>query len=478
MNDASIKKMFSKEKSIPIVLQSEAAECSLACLAMIASYHGSDIDLLGLRAKNDISLRGSTLSSLIDAAAQINLISRALTLEIDEIDKLNLPCILHWDMNHFVVLVSAHKKRFVLHDPAIGRVEADLKEVSSKFTGVALELSPAKSFKRAKIKVSKSISLRSMIGGVDGGGYAAWQILILSICLEIIIMAGPFYMQWIMDSVLPSLDVSLLSMLGIAFLLLGIFRVIIYAARSWAITWVGGLINVQWSANMFNHLIKLAFNYFERRHVGDIQSRFGSIKTIQNTITTQFVSVVIDSIMSILIVALMLSYSIKLTALVVISIIVYIVFRYIILGLLKRESEAFVISSAKEQSYLLESIRGVQPLKLANQQSSRSSRFYNYLVATNNSDLKLKRLKILSESFNELIFGILRVSLIWISALYVIDGNFTAGMMVAFIAYSDIFISRASRLADSWNDFKLLDVHIHRDLPPLAVPVETSKVRG
>ncbi|WP_313690352.1 cysteine peptidase family C39 domain-containing protein, partial [Pantoea sp.] len=147
MTNGEMKELFSRlhislRRRMPVILQTEAAECGLACLAMIARWYRLPADLRLLRQHSGISSRGATLRTVIDTAAVAGMKSRALRLEMDNLRALKLPCILHWDLNHFVVLVAVRRNRVVIHDPAAGHRVLGMQEVSLHFTGVALELWP------------------------------------------------------------------------------------------------------------------------------------------------------------------------------------------------------------------------------------------------------------------------------------------------------------------------------------------------
>ncbi|MFC7538480.1 cysteine peptidase family C39 domain-containing protein [Siccirubricoccus deserti] len=137
---------FGGRRRLPSILQTEAAECGLACLAMIASYHGHRIDLNTLRRRHPVSLRGVTLRGLIQLASQLHLASRPVRYELEDIRELTLPAIVHWDLNHFVVLKAVTAKGVVVHDPATGVKTLTLETASKHLTGIALELSPAEGF--------------------------------------------------------------------------------------------------------------------------------------------------------------------------------------------------------------------------------------------------------------------------------------------------------------------------------------------
>ncbi len=466
---------FGARKRLPVILQTEAAECGLACLAMVARYYGHDLDLPGLRRKAALSLKGANLKRVIEIAGQLQLDTRPLRLELEELPQLKTPCLLHWNLNHFVVLKQATSKGIVIHDPAQGVRRLTLDEASKHFTGVALELWPAANF--TKTKAREKISLRALAGEVHGAKRALSQILLLALGLEILVLAGPFYMQFVLDQVFPSGDHGLLTLLGIGFLLLTVFQVAVTAMRAWSITWISATLNVQWVGNLFGHLLRLPLDYFEKRHVGDVVSRFGSVQTIQRTLTTQFVSAILDGVMSVLTLGLMAFYSLRLTLLVIAAFLLYALLRWGIFKPLRRATEDHIVYAARQQSDLLESIRGMQPLKLANQQDHRRARYANAQVETINREIGIQRLSIGFQAGNGLIFGIERVVLIWLAALLVLKGAFSAGMLVAFVAYADQFTRRAAGLIDQWNDFRMLGLHAER-VADIALTPQEAQLEG
>jgi ATP-binding cassette subfamily B protein RaxB len=451
---------FGWRRALPMMLQTEAAECGVACLAMVARFHGHDVDLVGLRRRFSTSLKGATLARVMAMAGQLGLTCRPLKLELEELAQLKTPCVLHWDLNHFVVLKRVGKRSVVIHDPACGIRKLSLREVSAHFTGVALELSPAADF--APVVERQAVSLRALTGTVRGLLPALGQILLLALALEVFALVGPFYMQWVLDQVLVSADRDLLTLLGLGFIGVAIFSAIITAARSWAVTWLGATLNVQWASNLFNHLMHLPLDWFEKRHVGDVVSRFGSIQTIQRTLTTQFIGSLLDGVMSLVTLVVMAFYSLGLTALVIGLFAAYGLLRWAFFNPLRRANEEQIVYGARQQSELLESIRGAMPIKLANKQDERLGRYANATVETANRSIGIQRLGIAFTLGNQLMFGIGRVAMIWIAAVLALDGKFSAGMLIAFIAYADQFTSRAAGLIDKWVDFSMLKLHAER----------------
>lgn len=203
------------KKKIKVVLQSEAAECGIACVVMLASYFGHGIGLSEARRRFRVSLKGAKLSQLIAMAQNLGMSARPVRLEMEHVPDLKLPCIIHWRLNHFVVLTSVSGKNMTIIDPAIGERRVSISEFSDSFTGVALEATPAFGFK--KKKRPPPVSLSELTGPVHGLRTSLAQIAFLSIGLQVLLAIAPFYMQWVVDHALVSADTNLLAVLGLAF---------------------------------------------------------------------------------------------------------------------------------------------------------------------------------------------------------------------------------------------------------------------
>ena len=177
-------------RRVPMLLQSDDAECGLACLAMIASHHGMQIDLATLRQRFPLSLKGMTMVDLTRIAGQLQMNPRALRAELGHLPQLQLPCVLHWNLNHFVVLTEVRGNGVVIHDPSRGVRRLSMDEVSKSFTGVVLELTPAADFKPGVTK--QSVTLRQLLGHVNGLKRSLLQIFALALALEAFMLVSPF----------------------------------------------------------------------------------------------------------------------------------------------------------------------------------------------------------------------------------------------------------------------------------------------
>ncbi|HEX7383007.1 MAG TPA: peptidase domain-containing ABC transporter [Burkholderiaceae bacterium] len=446
---------------LPLVLQTEAAECGLACLAMVAAHHGLRTDLPTLRQRFALSLKGSTLADLVRMAGALQLNGRALRLEPDQLAQLQLPCVLHWDLNHFVVLREVGAGGVVIHDPALGVRRLALGEAARHFTGVALELLPAADF--APRSERRRLRLRQLVGRVAGLRRALARIVVLALALEFFVLLAPFFLQWVVDGVLVSADRDLLATLGVGFALLVLLQAATAAIRSWAVLVLSCTLNLQWLGNVFAHLLRLPVDWFEKRHQGDVLSRFGAVRRIQETLTTSFVEALLDGLMVVATLAMMALYSPLLSAIALGAVALYGLLRWAFFAPLREATAEAIVHDAKTASHFLESLRGVQAIKLFARQHDRRSRYLNLVVDAMNADIATRRLGIAFATGQRLLVGIERVAVIWVGALLVLDSHgFTVGMLFAFIAYQEQFAQRVTALIDKAVELKMLGLQGER----------------
>ena len=451
---------FWRSKRLPLLLQTEAAECGLACLCMVASYWGHKLDIASMRRRFSVSLKGVTLKGLMTMAQGLALQTRPLKLDMEHLPDLKLPCVLHWDLNHFVVLKSVSTTHAVIHDPAVGERRLSLADIAKHFTGVALELTPTAEF--VKKQETQDFSLFSLMGRVIGLKRGLTQLLLLGLALQVCALAAPFYMQWLVDEALLAADRDLITVLGCGFLLLVLVQTSIGAVRSWITTVLATNLNFQWLGNAFAHLMKLPLPYFEKRHTGDIVSRFGSIQTMQRSMTTQFVEGVIDGVLVIGTFIMMILYSIKLAAVACIAVLLYVVLRWIIFRALREANAEQIIHAAKQQTHFLESVRGVQSVRLFHRAEQRRSGWMNALADQFNAELRIAKLSVTYQTANTFLFGAERIIVIWLAALAVLDNQFSVGMLFAFISYKDQFSQRMASLIDKLFELRMLRLHGER----------------
>ncbi len=457
---AANKLEFWSRKSLPVIIQSEAAECGLASLAMVAGYHGYRTDLTRLRQRFSISIEGCTLLDIMHFAEKLHLTSRPLRIELEDLDALQAPAILHWDMNHFVVLKKANEKRIVIHDPAGGEKTFTMEEASKHFTGVALELTPTKDFEKKEQKASLRFS--DFWSRITGLKRSLLLIFMLSILLQVFTLAAPYYIQLVIDDVILTGDTSLLTVLAIGFFLVLLFEIATNALRGFTLLHFGNQMNIQLGANLFHHLVRLPIAYFEKRHMGDVVSRFGSLQQVKQLLTTGVIEAIIDGLMAIITLAMIFFYSPMLSAVVLVAVITYAIIRMVMYKPFRNISEQEIMARAEENSNFMETVRGIQTIKLFGSEVKREGQWQNRYASAINHNIRLGNFKIGYDAINRALFGIENIIVVYLAAHLVIAGGFSTGMLFAFMSYKRQFMDKTANLIEKLIEFKMLGLHFDR----------------
>lgn len=448
------------QRRVPVIHQTETAECGLACLAMICGHFGKNIDLIYLRRKFNLSARGATLAGINGIAEQLGMATRALSLELDELRVLKTPCILHWDFSHFVVLVSVKRNRYVLHDPARGIRYISREEMSRYFTGVALEVWPGSEFQSETLQTR--ISLRSLINSIYGIKRTLAKIFCLSVVIEAINLLMPVGTQLVMDHAIPAGDRGLLTLISAALMFFILLKAATSTLRAWSSVVMSTLINVQWQSGLFDHLLRLPLAFFERRKLGDIQSRFDSLDTLRATFTTSVIGFIMDSIMVVGVCVMMLLYGGYLTWIVLCFTTIYIFIRLVTYGNYRQISEECLVREARAASYFMETLYGIATVKIQGMVGIRGAHWLNMKIDAINSGIKLTRMDLLFGGINTFVTACDQIVILWLGAGLVIDNQMTIGMFVAFSSFRGQFSERVASLTSFLLQLRIMSLHNER----------------
>ncbi len=447
-------------KTPRLITQSEVAECGLACVAMVANAHGHDLDLAAMRRRYGSSLKGMSLGRMIDIARDLGLNARALRAEVPHLAAARLPCILHWGFNHFVVLLRMTRRGADLLDPARGRVTVPHHEIERQFTGILLELTPQPGFR--PIAERRRVTLSAITGPVTGLRRVLVQVLLLAGAIELISLLLPLQLQWLVDGSIAADDAASLLVAASVFLTAILVQSGLLTVRGWVIAWFSASLNTQWVNNLFAHLLRLPIDYFGKRHMGDILSRFTSVRTVQATLTGAFVETILNGVVSIATMALLASYSGRLAVVVVATLAAYVACRWVFYRRLWTLNEEQLVYAARQQSELMESVRGIQAIKLANKEGQRWARLAGATGAAAERDMQAQQIGAMVMAICNGLFQAQRVLLLSLGAWLISTGDLSMGKLVAFVAFSEQFSARASSLVDKLIGVRMLRLHAER----------------
>ncbi|MDP1932638.1 MAG: peptidase domain-containing ABC transporter [Gammaproteobacteria bacterium] len=452
--------LFRPRHSLPTILQSERAECGLACIAMVSSWFGRRIDLNTLRREYPISARGASLSDILNIATALDLNTRPLKVELQDLQSLQLPAVLHWDMTHFVVVKKVTASAIVIHDPAVGERRYSMAEVSRHFTGIAVEFSPGVAFKsQTQLMRSRLIDLFERYPGFHT---AVTQLFLLSLLLQLASIGSAFYMQLVIDEGLAKQDRDFLTVLAIGFFMLGMTTVAMTYARAQVQLYFSNQLGFQMVSNVFHHLISLPVEYFERRHVGDLVSRFGSIREIRRIITEDLITVVLDGLFALLTLAVMFYFNVMLASVVLVFVTIVTVFKIALIPKIQVLQEQKIVADAVTSTNLMENMRTIEIIKFYCRELPRIMLWRNYYADQINTNVVLTRFTINIDAVYGLLFALENVLVVYLAAMLVLEGQITLGFLTAFVALKGNFSSSIRSFIEKIVQIRLVKLQLER----------------
>jgi len=445
---------------VPVVLQQERAECGLACLAMIAGYFGRETDLGALRQEFGVSGKGSTAHDLLGLAGRLQLIARPVRLSLSEVPELQLPAVLHWRLNHFVVLVGASRRSFLIHDPATGKRKVDLAEFDESFTGVALEVMTAKDFVPHKDRRRKTIF--EYVGSFSHFYRYLSLILLLLLVSQALALVPSIATQLVIDEVVLGQDRDWLyrALGGMAIVMLA--ATLLDGLRGWISLYAGTRMTADSTVRLINHLFSLPTAFIQHRHLGDLMSKLESLSPIRLAVTEHGVSVMAQAVVLLTTLIIMFLYSPWLTAVSIVGLSATMILTISLLPRIRRLNEQALIHHAAQNSSLVESLRAYETMQGLGLNDVRRLHWQRSFLRATRAHVAKGKLTILRAAAGGVVSAGEQVAFLAIGVAGVLDKQVTLGVLFAFIVLRGRFGGAAIALTDLLQRFLLLKVHTER----------------
>ena len=456
-------RLFHSDK-LPMILQAEAAECGLACLAMVAAAHGQRHTLSDLRRKFSASLKGTTLKSVMDMADGLGMVGRPLRLEVDELVSLKPPCVLHWNLAHYVVLKKAWNGPggvwAIIHDPARGVRKVAPAEIGRSFTGVALELTPTPAFTKKKhIERVRLTDMWSTLKGLKG---PVIQLFMLALVVQVIGVFSPMLNQLIIDDAISKGDMDLLTTIGMGMVILLLIQTGIGLLQGFVGMYLGTQLSFQMQSNLLRHALRLPVAWFEKRHIGDIMSRFGSLGPVQGFLTSVPIGATLNVIMLVVGGTMAVLYSPLLFGCVIATMLIPLIVQAVTFPWVRRKTDEGISLGAVASTTFMETLRGARTFKLFGKERERVSQWQNDTAASVNNSVTMQRVGLWGGAGLGIVTGLQGVAVWWLGAKQVIDGTMSLGMLMAFQSYAGQFSGALSGLIGLYFQWKTLELHLER----------------
>lgn len=459
-----------RRRRVPLVRQAEVAECGLACLAMALAYHSKPTNLRELRARYGFAMHGASLATLMQVAHQLGFAARPLKCELEALRYLERPCILHWDLQHFVVLADVRGDTAIVHDPAFGIRKMKLGEVAGHFTGVALELRPVGPLPGAGAQ--RPLRLLDFVRDMGGLGRALFAMALLAGLSQLALLTLPLFSRAMIDVVIGQQVWELLPYLLSAWAVALGLQAGLDAIRASFSLHANSNYGLQARLAIFRHLLNLPVQYFERRGLGDIQQRFRALDDILRVVTEGALTAVLDGAFCILGLAFIFSYS---GTLALVTVGTLAVLAAVVLKTTPAQTARFeqtMDAMGKEANVLLESVRGAQTLKLLSAESRRAAQYGNASVELTNAQISAATLGIGVGTATAMIQGAGQMVSLGIGALLVSQGKTSLGTLFAFQTYQFLVLSRFQSSILGWTRLRTVSANLERVQDIICEPPE------
>ena len=443
---------------VPLILQSRRTECGLAALTMVASHFGHDLDLTTMRHR--FGDERPDLRSMLAVANSLGLIGRPLRLGIAEMQKLRLPAVLHWEFDHFVVVIKVNRQRIVIHDPAAGRRVLDWTQVGSAFTGVAVE------FTRAPDFVGRSARqlppLRGLVKSFRGLPRYLFGMLFLLIATQLLSLAPPVVTQLLIDEVVLGQDRIWLHrvIVGLAFVMLA--AVLIDTLRRRIALFTGMRIATDSTTLIIRHLLRLPAATVGRRSVGDLMSRVDSVQPLRIALTETSLLFVVQSTVMLATLALMLVYSRLLTAISVGAVVAIAFLQAVVLPRSRALNAEQVVGAARAGNSLIESLRAYTAVNAMGLGTQRLAHWQHGFVTAVNAETRKQQLVVIAGAGQGVITVFEYALFLAVGIGGVLDRQFTLGVLFAFLSLRGTLMSATIELLGAVRQLFLVRTHVER----------------
>lgn len=458
-----------RKRRVPVLQQMEMVECGAACLAMMLSYYGRATSVAEMREFCGVGRDGLTALAIVKAARAHGMEVRALSLRENDFSAVDLPAIVHWEFNHFLIVERWSPQSVVLVDPAQGRRSVTAEEFDRGFTGIVLTMKPGPTFvARASLKRA---SLRSYMARYAGiAPKAVMQILLASLFLQLFGLVTPVFTEIIVDRIIPAHLQNALFLVSIGLFLMILAQGVTSLIRGTVLTYLQAKIDVEMMLHFCDRLLQLPLRFFQQRSAGDLLSRLNSNTVIRDAVGNQLVSTVLDGSFVLVYFVILLIASPIFAALALTIGLVQAVLLLSTSRKIKDLSRRELVAAGKSQGYLGEVLNGIVSLKAAGAETRAKESWSNLFFEQMNVSTRRFYVSSLVATATSTLNALAPFILLWAGTLLVLNGSMPVGTMLALNALAVSFLLPVASLVNTGQTLQVVQTHLER----IADVVETA----
>lgn len=446
-------------RGYPFIEQQSSSDCGVACLAMISQYWGARFDLNQLRDLAHVKRSGASLKQLAIAAETIGYHARPVRASLGRLADQKLPWMAHWQGDHYVVVYRVDRTHVLVADPARGKARIPRKAFLEAWTGYALLLDPTEKLKATE---TSKPSLGRFWGLLWVYRSTLWQIIFVSLLIQLFGLVAPLFTQVILDKVVVQKSVAVLHVFAIGLVLFSVWRIGLVTVRQYLLDYFSNRLNLTLVSGFISHALMLPLSFFENRQVGDVITRVQENNKIQAFLVRQAVSTWLDCIMAVVYLGLMFYYNGRLALLVVALIPPMVVLTVAATPFLRKISREIFNEAADQNSLLVELLSGVATIKSAAAEREVRWRWEERLTRMLNVQFKGQKFANGLQAIGGTINALGSAALLWYGALLVIQGELTIGQFVAFNMLIGSVIAPVLSIVGLWDEFQEILISVER----------------
>lgn len=461
---------------MPLVQADSDLECAAACLAMVLGHHGREVSVAETHERCGVGRDGATALDLTNAGRSYGLRVQPLSLELDELEDVGCPAILHWGFSHFVVLERFDRRGATIADPASGRRRVERDEIDRKFTGVALSMSPGEGFDRHDEADDEGPAWRLVARRAFRAPRArriVGQVLLASLGLQLLGLSVPLLTKTVIDTVLPLQIDDVMATLGAGIAVIVLTQLALSFLRGLLLVNLQAKLDAELMTGFFEHLLALPYPYFQERSTGDLLHRLSSNVQIRNVLSNQTLVAVLDGFM-VIVYAVVLLATVSLLGLVAVilgaAVALLVLTSRRMTRLVKRE----LSEQAESEAFLVESVSGIEALKSAGAEPQTLARWTGIFASQLEATMDRSRMSALLGSLTSTLQRFAPLILLWFGAVEVLGGSMSLGTMLALISLSQLFLAPLSSLVAAGLQIQQISGHLERIASVLRTPSEQT----
>lgn len=459
--------------NVPVIMQMEALECGAASLAMVLAYYGKWLPLEQVRFDCGVSRDGSNARNILKAARSYGLAAKGYRYEPNDLRRDGkFPCIIHWNFNHFVVLDGFRGNKAILNDPAKGKYAVSLKTFDDSFTGICLLFEPTEDFTPGGKPPSVLAYAKKRLKGAGSAvAFAAITALISAVTGVI----SPAFSRVFVDRLLTGKNPEWFIPFIIGLSLLSVLQLVVGWINAVYSLKINGKLAMVGSTAFMWKVLRMPMEFFSQRMAGDIQGRQSSNASIAGSLVNTFAPLALNAVMMVFYLVVMIRYSLLLTVIGILSVLINLVFSNIISKKRINITRVQMRDSGKLAGATVAGIEMIETIKASGAENGFFEKWAGYQASANTQQVKFQKLNQLLGQLPALVSSVCNTAVLMVGVYLAMQGRFTVGMIMAFQGFLGSFISPATSLISAGQSLQEMRTEMERIEDVMRYPTDVPE---